>query len=158
MADTKGNYTMPRHIHNVDVRRLGPVKTGSGDELFMNDAVSQCCIDFLSHASFLIARARCWLQLLALGVENVMKMSGLDHSIYIGSAMLDVTPYMDPNAKPRRGDAQARYAHLRRVRGLFLIMVVGTAAEHELLLIGHTLHRSKNLLFQLITQMLNTGG
>ena len=72
--------------------------------------------------------------------------------------MLDVTPYMDPNAKPRRGDAQARYAHLRRVRGLFLIMVVGTAAEHELLLIGHTLHRSKNLLFQLITQRLNTGG
>ena len=59
--------------------------------------------------------------------------SGSD-SIYIGNGILDVTPYMDPRAEPRRGkDPNETYLHLLQVRGLYLLVVVGTAAVHALL-------------------------
>jgi hypothetical protein len=80
------------------------------------------------------------LQLLALGVDIAMQQriamqqkSGSD-DIYIGHGILDVTPYMDPEAEPRRGkDPKKTYSHLLQVRGLYLLVVVGTAAVHALL-------------------------
>jgi hypothetical protein len=60
-------------------------------------------------------------------------------AIYIGNGILDVTPYMDPRAEPRRGkDPKQTYSHLLQVRVLYLLVVVGTAAVHALLLIRHT--------------------